>query len=374
MKEKIKSIVFSNKKSVIAIWVILLTLSTIGISYSAFFTVKTNTNNQTITTGNLSVAYGGLSSSITRIDMQPLSDEEGMNQDGSSVIHVQNNGNLDANYVLTIGYDVANFTSRSDYNTKDVLTPLDFIKFAVYEYNATESTLIAGPLSMADLPVYKIDTNDNRKNRYAVLFGSLGAISNTTKTYQVKMWLSDKATASVSSSYFYVNSEIIAEAENTKMAYNINGYLKNTSGNALANATISFQNNSIRTTTDATGAFELPQVLPGTYNIDINYNNKTYEGNLTVKEGSNISITNVGSAFVASNNLNLATAAYTYGTTISKLMRKNEIDSNSTVFTFKGGNAYQLEPSYILTGANHPEINDLTITINDTTITNFTLS
>lgn len=374
MKEKIKSIVFSNKKSVIAIWVFLLTLSTIGISYSAFFTVKTNTNNQTITTGNLSVAYGGLSSSITKIDMQPLSDEDGMNQDGSSVIHVQNNGSLDANYVLTIGYDVTSFTARSDYNTKDTLTPLDFIKFAVYEYSAEDSKLIAGPLSMADLPVYKIDTNDNRKNRYAVLFGSLGSTANTTKTYQVKMWLSDRANASVSSSYFYVNSEITAEAENTKMAYDINGFLKNTSGTALTNATISFQNNTIKTTTDANGAFTLPQILPGTYNIAIYYNNKTYEGNLTIREGSNISITNVGSVFVANNNLNLATAAYTYGTTISKLIRKNGIDSNSTVFSFIGGNAYQLEPSYILTGASHSEINNLTITLNDTTITNFTLS
>ncbi len=372
MKKNIKKI-FSNKKPIIAMWVVALTLCVIGVSYSAFFTVKTNTNNQTVSTGTLSVAYGGQSSSITRFDMQPTSDEEGLSQDGSSIIHVQNNGTLDANYVLTIGYDMENFLARSDYNSKDKLTPVDYIRFAVYEYSANESKLIAGPLSIADLPLYKVDTNDTRNNRYAILFGTLGAVSNATKTYQVKIWLSDKATASISSSYFYVNSEIVAEAEDTKIAYNLMGVLKNENGEAINGATVSIQNNSLIATTNETGSFALNGILPGTYNVDITHNNKKYSANLTIRDGEKKSIVNIGANFTPSENMNLATAAYTYGTTINKLMELNKIDSNSSSFSFENSKTYLLDASYILTTDNNADISNLIITLNDNKITNFTL-
>lgn len=374
MKEKIKRLM-KNKNAIMVICVFILTIFTLGYSYAAFFTVKTNKNNQTITTGTLEVSYGGESSSITKTDMVAIPDSEGLAQTEASVIYIQNTGTLDSDYVLTIGYDMADFLSRADYDEQDVLTPIEFIKVAVYEYNGTDgSTLITGPITVADLPIYKMNSEDERYNRYAIVFGNLGTTENTTKTYQVKIWLSDKATSAVSDSFFYVNSEVIAEASNTKMNYNIAGKLVDNNGNVLSGATISIQNNSYVTTTAADGTFALNGILPNTYNVDITYNNVTYTGNLTVREGSSTNITSMGTTFTPGSTMTANSVAYTYGTTVNKLKSVNDLTTSSNNLTFDAEETYKLMPSYILTGSANFDIGTLTITINDTSISNMILN
>ena len=48
--EKITKFI-KSKNFFIAVCVFVLTLSTIGVSYASFFTVKTNSNNQSVSTG-----------------------------------------------------------------------------------------------------------------------------------------------------------------------------------------------------------------------------------------------------------------------------------------------------------------------------------
>ena len=184
--EKVNKFI-KNKNFIIAVCVFCLTMASIGFSYASFFSVKTNATNQSITTGTLKVSYGSETSAIQRTNsLTPMSNREGMNQSDVSVIYIQNTGSLDSTYVLNIGYDMENFKTRTGYKDSDTLTPLDYVMFAVYEYNGagSEDTLVAGPLSVTDLPIYKIDTNDSRNNRYAILFNTLGSTStaNSTKT------------------------------------------------------------------------------------------------------------------------------------------------------------------------------------------------
>ena len=382
MKGNLKKF-FRNKNVVMIFCVLGLTVLTLSFSYAAFFTVKTNKNNQTITVGDLSVIYGGMSSRMVKnmagalniVEMLPMSDADGMAQSQTNVIYIQNEGTLDASYVLTIGYDLENYLNRNDYNDNDVLTPIDYIKFAIYEYNGEAgSTLVAGPLSITDLPVYKVDTTDSRNNRYTMLFDSLGVTSNVSKTYQIKLWLSDKAPSSVSNSYFYINSEVSVGAKGAEMAYNINGILQDSYGELIRNAEISIQNNSIVTNSDENGNFSIKSLLPGTYNVDIKYNDKYYEGNITVREGNDVLLSDVGSSFVANDNLKLPDVAYTYGTTIDKLIRLNNIKSNANVFTFENGESYNLMPSYILTGGYSQDLNNIIIMLNNNGTIKFTLN
>ena len=133
--EKVNKFV-KNKNFIIAVCVFCLTIASIGFSYASFFSVKTNTTNQSITTGTLKVSYGSETSAIQRNNsLTPMSDAEGMNQNDVSVIYIQNTGTLDSTYVMNIGYDMENFTSRTGYKDTDMLTPLDYVRFAVYEYN-----------------------------------------------------------------------------------------------------------------------------------------------------------------------------------------------------------------------------------------------
>ena len=366
-----KATEFVKKKNfIIAVCVFGLTMASIGFSYASFFAVKTNTTNQSVKTGTLNVSYATGTSSIQNTNnLSRMSDTEGMNQNDVSVIYIQNTGTLNSAYTLNIGYDMDNFKSRTGYKEADVLTPLDFVRFAVYEYNGAgvADTLIAGPLSVTDLPIYSIDTSNSNNNRYSILFDTLGSTStsNSTKTYRIKMWLSDKATPSVSYTYFYINAKVVAEVENAKMKYTLNGTITDGTNN-LDGAVISLHNNSI-TSISSSGAFSLEGVYPGVYNLDITYNNIVYSGNLTVKEGTSNSLTSLGTTFSGSN---IFTVANNYGTTINKIITKNNLDTYSTAATISSGSLY---PTYKFTGASTEAISGLKIVL-DTTNNTFTMS
>lgn len=366
--EKITKFI-KQKNFIIAFSVFVLTIFSIGISYASFFTIKTNTENQSIQTGTLAVSYGSGSSSITKESLTSMSDEAGMAQSEASYIYIQNTGSLDSTFVLNIGYDMDTFTSRSGYSDTDALTPLDYVMIAVYEYDTAtlEDTLVVGPISVTDLAIYS--TNDDyRYNRYSILFNTLGSTStsNSTITYKVKTWLSDKAITKASYTYFYLNTQVVAEVENAKMFYNLSGTLTDGT-NALADATISVQNGSFTTTTDSSGAFTLSGLYPGVYNIDITYGGNTYKGNLTVEEGTSESLESLGSTFTGTN---VYTVASTYGTTVSKILDINGISTYSSEVSLSSGSLY---PTYKFIGSSSEDISGISIVLDTTNIT-YTMS
>ena len=369
--EKITKFI-KSKNFFIAVCVFVLTLSTIGVSYASFFTVKTNTNNQSISTGTLQVSYGNdTTSAINKENMESISDELGLSLNGDGnvkVLFIQNTGSLNSTFTVNVGYDMENFTNRQGYKSTDPLTPLDYIKIAVYEYNGiNDETLIVGPVTIADLPIYS-SNSDYRYNRYSLFFDTVGGTSNgdATKTYKIKTWLSDKAIPAARYTYFYINSEVVAEVENAKMSYNLSGVLKNSSNSALNGAVISLQNGSIKTTTNSSGAFSLNGVYPGVYNLDITYNGITYKGNLTVEEGDSNKLTSLGSSFSGSTS-SIFYIAKNFGTTISNIINKNNITTYSTAINFTSGATYNLNPTYKLVGGSEENINNFNITLNEST-------
>lgn len=367
MKKKIdfdKITKFVKKKNfLIACCVLVLTIGTLGYSYGAFFSVKTNTNNQTVTTGTLNVSYTNASTSMDKGQMQSISDEMGLNETDNSLIYIQNTGSLDSTFTLTVGYDMANFTSRSGYQETDELTPLDYVMVAVYEHSDGTDTLVVEPTAVAELPLYEVNSNDSRYNRYAILFDTVGSTSsgNATKTYKVKMWLSDKAIPAASFTYFYLNAEIIAEVENAKMAYNLSGTVTDSSSTALNGAVVSIQNGSVTSQTDASGNFTLNGIYPGTYNLDITYNGITYKGNLTVVEGTANNLVSNGTTFNSTSDI--FSVANTYKTTIAKIISLNDIDTYSTEVAFASGTTYNLAPTYTFTGGGTEAVSGLNISL-----------
>lgn len=378
MKKKIdfdKITKFVKKKNfLIACCVLVLTIGTLGYSYGAFFSVKTNSANQTVTTGTLNVSYTNASTSMDKGQMQSMSDEMGLNETDNSLIYIQNTGSLDSTFTLTVGYDMENFTSRSGYQETDELTPLDYVMVAVYEHSGGEDTLVVEPTAVAELPIYEVNSSDSRYNRYAILFDTVGSTSsgNATKTYKVKMWLSDKAIPAASYTYFYLNAEIIAEVENAKMAYNFSGTVTDNTGAALNGVVVSIQNGSVTSQTDASGNYTLNGIYPGTYNLDITYNGITYSGNLTVVEGTSNSLVSNGTTFNGSDS-DIFSVANTYKTTIDKIISLNDIDTYSTEVSFASGTTYNLAPTYTFTGGGTEAVSGLNISI-DTTAQTYSLT
>ena len=359
-----------NKNFIIAVCVFGLTMASIGVSYASFFSVKTNTTNQSVSTGTLKVSYGNSSSSIQKTNMDIMSNETGMAQTDASIIYIENTGTLDSKFILNVGYDVTNFTSRSNYKSTDQLTPLDYVMVAVYKYNGVgqEDTLIIPPVSVADLPIYKYDSSNSNNNRYSILFDTLGSTSTnySTKTYKIKTWLSDKAIPAASYTYFYINTEVVAEVSRAKMDYNLSGTVQ-VDGTSVSGAVVSLQNSSLTSTTSSSGAFTLNGVSSGIYNLDITYNGVTYKGNLTINEGTSNSLVSLGSTFSGTNIYEVASK---YGTTLSKIIDKNNITTYSSEAVLNGGSLY---PTYKLTGGSTAAISGITININSTNKT-FTMS
>ena len=363
--EKIKKVV-KSKNFIIVACVIVLTIITISVSYAAFFTVKTNTANQSVTTGTLAVTYTEQSTAINRNNMSSMSDEMGLALTEASVIYIQNTGSLDSTFTITLGYDMENFLSSVGSNNEAELTPLDYVKVAIYEYNGTnDETLIVGPITISELPIYELNNSDSRYNRYSILFDSVGGTSSgdATKTYKVKMWLSDKAIPAASYSYFYLNAEVVAEVLNAKMSYNISGTLTDSAGSPLNEAVISLQNNSVVSTTDSSGAFNLNGIYPGVYNLYITYNGVTYKGNLTVTEGESNSLNSRGSTFSGDANTDIYNIAYNYGTTLTNILNANNITTYADAATFVVGTSYNLRPTYELVGGANSDITGVGISL-----------
>lgn len=364
--EKVNNFV-KNKNFIIAICVFGLTMASIGVSYASFFSVKTNTKNQSISTGTLKVSYGNSSSSIQKTNMDLMSNEEGLAQTDASIVYIENTGTLDSKFVLNVGYDMTNFNARSNYKDTDKLTPLDYVMIAVYKYNGVgqEDTLIIPPINVTDLPIYTYDSSDPNNIRYSVLFDTLGSTSTnySTKTYKIKTWLSDKAIPSASYTYFYINSEVVAEVSGAKIDYNLSGTVK-VDGTAVENAVVSLQNGSLTSTTSSNGAFNLNGVSDGVYNFDVTYNGITYKGNITMEEGYEVgdgSIEDIGPTF---SGTNIYEVAYSYGTTIEKILDKNNITTYSSETNLNGGSLY---PTYKILGPSLENISDISININSAT-------
>ena len=367
--EKVTNFI-KRRNFIMALCVFGLTMASISFSYASFFTVKTNTVNQSVTTGTLQVSYGNDTTSLGNVSsMEVLPDDIAMDTSPASVIYIQNTGSLDSTYVLNIGYDMDNFKNRTGYQDTDVLIPLDYVKFAVYEYNGvnSEDTLLVGPLTISELPIYYLDESDSNNNRYSILFSTLGGTSSTnpTKTYKIKTWVSDKAIQAVSYTYFYINTQVVAEVENAKMKYTLGGTITDGTNN-LTGALISVQNGSV-VSTSADGAFSLDGLYPGVYNLDITYDDIVYKGNITIEEGTSNSLSSLGTTFTGSN---IFTVAKNYGTTINKILNKNDISYYSTAATISSGALY---PTYKFVGGADEQVTGLKIVLDETNKT-FTIS
>ena len=157
------------------------------------------------------------------------------------------------------------------------------------------------------------------------------------------------------------------------MSYNFTGTLLNSSGTPLSGATISLQNGSLVSSTDASGNFTLNNVYPGVYNLDITHEGKTYKGNLTVEEGDNNFMESLGTTFVADAATNIFNVASSYKTTVSKILEANNFKTYSNAATFTSDATYNLRSTYKFTGGYDANVVGLKITL-DSDNNNYTIS
>ena len=159
---KIKDII-KKQTTIIAIAVILVTLAVIGISYALFFQVNTNTVNQEITAGTLTLTVSFTPSEGEKIE--PITTAEGLTSEPINYT-VNNGGNLPANYILYIG------------GTSKNTIPLSSIKYSI---DGTSSAVVTSGASI---------TGDDGLTYYQFDSSSLTA-GGTSEQKQLRVWVDE---------------------------------------------------------------------------------------------------------------------------------------------------------------------------------------
>lgn len=343
---------------VVFLAVISLTCISIGTSYSYLSKLSVTTATQNITTGNLNATLSY--TQINNAQVTPLSDEDGINQTTYAKVAISKQNAYTVFYTLNIGYSIDSLSSYGI--TEDDLLPMEFVRIAIFD-SASSTTPIAGPVSIAELPLLSVDTSDHYKDVYLLSFANFAA-GSANKTYYIKAWLNPETPDELDGKAILLDVNIEQVPLVGKSLYNLKGTVK-VDGTAVTGATLSIQNNTI-TATSSSGSFTLSNVPVGTYNLAITYNNKIYETTVHIQSGASASVT-TRSATTCSANEPLQNCAYTYYTTVNKLIKTNSLTSYSTVVP---SSAYSVPASYVITGGESLSILDIAginININSST-------
>lgn len=205
---------------IIAISAILLAIVISGTSYALFFQVDTNSSNQVVETGNLSVTYGDNSKAITATELVPMTDTDALDSSTLvSTIYVENKGSLPANYSITIGNDMDSFKARDGYSTNDELLNHNYIRIAVYK----NSEMIIEPKTLSEFTLSTKDNTMTEDNKmYDLYSGSLNILSTgeSTETFAIKVWIASDAPEDIIGDFVYLKVNVISTVDEDTAANN----------------------------------------------------------------------------------------------------------------------------------------------------------
>lgn len=169
--------------------VIILTIVTLNVSYSAFFAVRSQTTIQEISTGTLNVLIDSASTAMASDDLLPTNTSD-LPTSATSVstgkyakLIVKNSGTLDANFSVMISYD--NLPSGK---TLDDVISLDYLNVGIYDV-ANNEWVNFGTASSKSYYTAITGLTATATNTYPIISGMIP--KNSSKEYRVYIWLSE---------------------------------------------------------------------------------------------------------------------------------------------------------------------------------------
>ena len=174
---------------IIIISVLILTLVTLRGSYSAFFSVESQSTIQQISTGTLNVIIDNTSSfgindnAIFPTDESELPTDSLSVVDGSyAVLSLTNMGTLDAEYSITLGYD-----NLPEGSKKDELLSFDYLNVGIYDEINNEWLDFGGENYYIN--VSSLTPTD--EDVYPIFRNTIGGVSDITQIqqYRIYVWL-----------------------------------------------------------------------------------------------------------------------------------------------------------------------------------------
>lgn len=190
---------------IIIISVLILTIVTLNVSYSAFFSVKSQTTVQTITTGKLEVVIDSASSQISSGELYPIPEEDlptaidSIVYDEPATLILNNNGTLDSEFSVNISYDEEALPEGS---TIDDIISFDYLIIGIYDENKSEWVDFGNGTYYTTISA--LTASDT--NVYPILRDTIN--KQTIKEYKFYVWLSEGTPASEIGKLVYLKLDV----------------------------------------------------------------------------------------------------------------------------------------------------------------------
>jgi len=212
--------------------VIILTIVTLSVSYSAFFTVQSLSTIQEISTGDLNVEVTiDNTHSILNEDEElfPNTVDEITEGTGGnySMLTLLNNGNIDADFSVTLSYDfdklreLSGYSNLTDEELLDYLVPFSYLNIGIYDDTEGVGKWVnfsSGTGEILYPAISGLTPTSEDANTYPILRDVVEANINGTEKYQRKfkiyIWLSDETPTSEIGKYVYLKLNIKCAAGN----------------------------------------------------------------------------------------------------------------------------------------------------------------
>lgn len=195
--------------NIIMVSVILLTIMTLSLSYSALFSVQTQSTVQEINAGNLSIVIDNSSTPIyedllpTLNSALPTAADSVVSGDYAT-LNFTNNGDINAEYVLTISRD---YNALPTLSTDEDLLPFNYLNVGIFD--TINNTWIN--FSNTDTPSYYVAVSSltpvsGTTDAYPILneIVNVGA----SKQYRVYVWLAEATPADEIGKLVYLKLDI----------------------------------------------------------------------------------------------------------------------------------------------------------------------
>ena len=179
---KVKDII-KKQTTIVAIAVIAIVITAIGVSYAIFFDVKTSST-QVITAGTLEITLGN--TNALELD-EPMSNEAGLASSAFSYT-ISNTGNLPASYNVYIYADTTNAVDLSTVNIA---------------LNGSTTVQTLSSLTSSSCTV-----DSKTYTCYSIGSGSIVAGATDSSTKYVRVWINEDATGDLTNSVLSLNLHV----------------------------------------------------------------------------------------------------------------------------------------------------------------------
>lgn len=216
-EEQVKKI--KRDTQIVVLSVLVLTIITLNVSYSAFFSVKTQSSIKELKTGDLNVTIDATNNTNgedlypTDESLLPTAEESEQNFDSNdwkyTTLTLTNDGSLDAEFSVTISNDTNLPQGKSE---KDLIS-LSYLKIGIYDVTNDKWVAFDAEKSVFTTAINGLTPTDENENSYPILRDVVeaskdGVENSNVRTYRIYVWLDDETPISEIGKLVYLKLDI----------------------------------------------------------------------------------------------------------------------------------------------------------------------